>query len=67
MSGVSTRKKIQREGVKMLYDIENAQIRLQRIEELAAGGSPVINKSLAPMLLLLESVHGFVDDFRLKL
>ena len=67
MSGVSTRKRITREAVKMLYDIENAQCRLQRIEELSEGKSPVINASLGPMLHMLETVHEFVDQFRLKL
>jgi len=67
MAGVSTRKRIQRESVKMLYDVENAQCRLQRIEELSEGHSAVVNASLAPLLQMLETVHEFVDQFRLKL
>ena len=67
MAGVSTRTRIKREAVKMVYDIENAQCRLQRIEELSESKSPVINESLAPMLQMLEMVHKFVDEFRLKL
>lgn len=67
MAGVSTRKRIQRESVKMLYDVENAQCRLQRIEELAEGHSIVVNASLSPLLQMLETVHEFVDQFRLKL
>ncbi len=67
MGRVSTRKMIQREAVKMLYDVENATARLKRIDELAGGQSKVVNASIPHLLQMLELAHGFVDDFRLKL
>ena len=67
MAASSTRKKIKAEGVKMLYDLENAMQRLKRINELASGGSPVIEKLTPPLIELLDVTHGFVEDFRQKL
>jgi len=63
----STRKQITNEARKMLFDIENAMMRLKRIDELGQCRSPVIDKFVPPLIQSLNTVHGFVETFRSKL
>jgi len=51
----------------MLFDIENAMMRLKRIDELGQCRSPVIDKFVPPLIQSLNTVHGFVETFRSKL
>ena len=67
MAANSTRKKIRDEARKMVYDIENAMMRLKRIEELGEDHSPVINSYVPAIVGVLDQAHQFVDSFREKL
>ena len=63
----STRKQIKDQGRKMLYDVENAMMRLKRIDELGESKSPVINAHVPILLNILDQAHIFVEAFRQKL
>ena len=51
----------------MVYDIENAMMRLKHIEELGEDHSPVINSYVPAIVGVLDQAHQFVDSFREKL
>lgn len=67
MAVKSTRKQIKTEGRKMLYDVENAMMRLKRIDELGEHKSPVINAHVPVLINLLDQTHTFIDAFQEKL
>jgi len=63
----STRKQIKNEARKMVYDLENAMMRLKRIDELAEGKSSVITTTLPSLVSTLDLTHGFLERFAEKL
>ena len=68
MSGKkSTRDRIKLEGLRMVYDLENAMMRLQRIAVIADGKSPVINQTLPELVQVLDMATKFVERFRGRL
>jgi hypothetical protein len=63
----STRAKIKDEAQRLVYDIEKMQERLQKIDELANGGSKVITESLPPLVVMLDGVKPFLERFHEEL
>ncbi len=51
----------------MLYDMENAMMRLKRIDDLSEHRSPVINAHVPPLIKLLDMAHTFIAEFNEKL